>query len=118
MRKISIYSVKNSVKKIGAYRPFLNAQKSKRLSALRRDERLSARPVGGFVETLFQFKQPVILVGVGQKLAALVSVEIFILESEKILRFFPKFNGFFFERRSCEDCLANFLGFAFYTNVL
>ena len=118
MRKISICAVKSAVKKIGAYRPFLNTQKSKRFSALRRDQRLRARPVGGFVEALLQFEQSIVLVGIRQKLSAFVTVEIFILESEKILRFFPKFNGFFFERRSCEDCLANFLGFAFYTNVL
>ena len=70
-------------KKIGAYRPFLNTQKSKCFSALRRDQRLSARPVGGFVEALLQFKQSIVLVGIRQKLFTLVSVEIFILESEK-----------------------------------
>ena len=57
-------------------------KQSECLSALRRDERLSARPVGGFIEALLQFKQSVVFVGVGQKLSALVSVKIFFLEKE------------------------------------
>ena len=57
-------------------------KQSKRFSALRCDQRLRACPVSGFVETLLQFKQPVVLVCIGQKLSAPVSIEIFFLQKE------------------------------------
>ena len=58
------------------------AQQPERLASLWGNERLGAAPLGLVVEALLDLKQTVIFVCVGHQLAALVTVEVLVVDQE------------------------------------